>query len=160
MFAGPMGRVEFVWFSPDGTAIASGGRTNVYLWDVKTGEVKGSFVTPSRTGKVWFSSDWQTVAGEHPDHTIGLWDIKTGERKQTLTGHEQTDRSATFSPDGTMFASANYGDIIRLWDVKTGEVKQVWTGHKGGINDIVFSLDGKVLATVSNKGTMMLWKVH
>jgi WD40 repeat protein len=44
----------------------------------------------------------KVVSGsEDLDQTVRIWDAVTGECKQTLKGHSEAVRSASFSPDGT-----------------------------------------------------------
>eukprot|EP00490_Sorites_sp_Unknown_P021719 CAMPEP_0114695042 /NCGR_PEP_ID=MMETSP0191-20121206/70908_1 /TAXON_ID=126664 /ORGANISM="Sorites sp." /LENGTH=51 /DNA_ID=CAMNT_0001990781 /DNA_START=38 /DNA_END=189 /DNA_ORIENTATION=+ len=47
----------------------------------------------------------------------------------TLDGHEDWVRTANFSPDGMLIASASYDGTARVWSSRTGECLQTLTGH-------------------------------
>ena len=80
------------------------------LWDVKTGEQKGTLTGHTETVEsVAFSPDGTTLAGGSWDRTVRLWDVKTGEQKQVFTGHVGLVYSVAFSPDGTTLASGEWG---------------------------------------------------
>ena len=67
----------------------------VYLWDVKTGEQKGTLT--GHTGAVFsvvFSPDGKVLASGSRDETVRLWDTETWELKQTLAGYT----TISFSP--------------------------------------------------------------
>ena len=113
-----IGRDSSVVFSPDGKTLSSvvPGNT-VRLWDVKTGEQKGTLdghLSLISTDGV-FSPDGVTLATGSRVQTVRLWDIKTGEQKGTLTGHTDWVISLAFSPDGMTLASGSrdrYGAVV------------------------------------------------
>ena len=79
MFTGHKGVVKIVAFSPDGTMVASGGWIHdnaVQLWDVKTGEHKGTLTGhKSAVVSVEFSPDGKTLGSGSGDGTVLLWKI-------------------------------------------------------------------------------------
>ncbi|RKZ76097.1 MAG: hypothetical protein DRR19_28880, partial [Candidatus Parabeggiatoa sp. nov. 1] len=46
-----------------------------------------------------------------------LWDVSSGKPLETLRGHTNWVRSASFSPDGKMLATASSDNTARLWQV-------------------------------------------
>ena len=69
----------------------------------------------------------------------------------------ETVRSVSFSPDGTLLAGGSWdGDGISLWDVASR--RQVATLGNGGFHSVSFSPDGTLLAGGSWDG-LFLWDV-
>ena len=77
----------------------------------------------------------------------------------TLTGHTGGVNSASFSPDGTLLASASADGTVILWDVAKREETATLTGHTDGVNSVSFSRDGALLASASADGMVILWDV-
>jgi hypothetical protein len=112
--------VSSVAFSPDGKALASGGR-EIKLWDVATGiELRTLIGHADYINSVAFSPDGKSLAGASDDGIIKLWDVATGAEKHTLTGHTGRVSSVAFSPNGRTLASASDDHTIKLWDVASG----------------------------------------
>ena len=94
--------------------------------------------------------------------SIGIWiyDTETYKELALLTGHKFGVRSLSFSPDGSMLASAD-GNVLHLWDVATGTYEQIDGVKLGGlITSAVFSPDGKTLAIGGSTTTLGLWNVE
>ncbi|MFD5829211.1 hypothetical protein [Lentzea sp. NPDC060358] len=79
-----------------------------------------------------------------------------------LAGHTGAVYLTTFSPDGTLLATASYDRTARLWNVEDrGNPRQVavLTGHTDWLSSAVFSPDGRTLATTGQDATIRLWDV-
>jgi hypothetical protein len=80
-----------------------------------------------------------------------------------LTGHSGLVSTVTFSPDGTLLASASWDNTIRLWNTSDPDnpqpVGQPLQGHTGFVNSVAFSPDGKTLASSSADNTVRLWDI-
>src|SRR5262245_34280500 len=83
--------VTSVAFNADGARLASGSLdSTVKLWDVKTGQLKATFLGHKRdVTSVAFNTDGTMLAsgGGSGDGTVRLWDVKTGKNQATLQGH-------------------------------------------------------------------------
>ena len=120
---GPEGGGGDVVFSPDGKLLASVTRTQIALWDVKTGRNIGTLVEDAQVRygirALTFSPDGTRLASASRTQ-IKLWDIETRAEIMTLKGHTDTIDSVAFSPDGKLLASGASDKTVKLWNIETG----------------------------------------
>ncbi len=147
-------------FSPDGDILASGGETEIRLWNIKTGEYLRSL--PGHEGlvrSVRFSSSGRFLASSSEDRTVRIWDVLTGQCLYILEGHTSWVHSVSFSPDETLLATGSSDRTIKLWQVSTGECFNTLLGHADEVRSVDFSRDGKMLASGSDDRTIKLWDI-
>ncbi len=113
-----------------------------------------------------FSPDNLTLVSGGSDGTVRLWQTATGTSIATLDAHTSSVSALTFSPDGSVLASAgnyqikdDYYNGLRLWDAKTGKSLSNLTGHSQAVTEMLFSPDGSLIASASADGTVWLWGV-
>jgi len=163
-------------FSPDGRALAGGGRyevkgqtateTGARLWNLTYNrqenlEVKiDPRIFNGYTGivrSVAFSPNGRTLATGDYDTTIKLWNLQLSDAQpRVLTGHKKEIYTVVFSPNGQMLASAGKDQQIFLWNPATGESR----GHlveTEDINSIAISPNNQLLASGSKDKTIKLW---
>ena len=130
------------------------------IWRLPNGAIGrlGKGRVPGETDRtVSFSPDGQHLAVASG---IGIWLYDTTTlRELALFEHESSVLSVSFSPGGTLLASASEDGDIRLWDVKTGQQTATLEGHLFLASCVSFSWDGTLLASGDYEQTVKLWEV-
>ena len=64
----------------------------------------------------------ERLASCSDDFTIFIWEPSVSKKSiSRMTGHMQLVNHISFSPDGTLLASASFDKSVKLWDGKTGK---------------------------------------
>jgi WD40 repeat protein/serine/threonine protein kinase len=87
-----------------------------------------------------------------------LWRLGHSER-MSLAGQADYVRSAAYSPDGSIIASAGNDRRIRLWHARTGAALGSLEGHSNWVSSVAFAPDGNTLASGSADQTVRIWDV-
>ncbi len=147
---------QAIAFSPDLKTMATGHDDNsIRLWDFAIGGqrtiLRGHNAPVSA---IAFSSNLiASAAGT----TILLWDT-SGALVAILEGHSGAITDLTFSPDGTLLASASADDTVRLWDMVSATLAME-LAHPAPVNAVRFSPDGLRLATAADDGLVRVWQI-
>ena len=162
----PTDNITSVAFSPDGSLLASGGKSSessaVMLWDVLTHELITTLGEPISIPIVAFSPDGTLAVSSSGG--LELWRTATRKRIAIL---ERYGGNIAFSRDGLLLATskgAAWDHVIKIWNVKTRKLLTTLEGHTDQINAVAFSRDGTLLASGSGNGmlgddSVRLWDV-
>ena len=153
------GSIKGISFSPDGTQIAIGSATGVWLYDAHTGAELALLTDhTSRTDEVAFSPDGKTLVSGMYDG-ISLWDIDTGKLLKSFRKEESAIKALKIIDDGKTLLCESYGGSVRLWDVNTDVKKDFYPSSSRGFNGMLRDIIGRevtasdlYLNSVDNKG--------
>ncbi len=162
--------VDTVTFAPDGRSLATGSDDKtIKLWDVASGRLIRTLTGNSGSvNSVAFSPDGRTLASGSGDlgadgvgnaNAVKLWDVERGTLTRTILGHAKWVTAVTFSPDGTLLASASDDRTVKLWDWASGREVRTFGGFFDRVSCVAFAPDGHTLAAGSHDGTVKLWDV-
>ena len=148
------GEISGISFSPDGTQIAVGSATGIWLYDARTGAELALFTNympetgriafdyMSETGLVAFSPDGKTLVNGMYD-TILIWDIATGKLLKSIKRQRARIEALRILEDNKTLLCKNYDDSVRLWDITTGlEIKNFNPKSSGGFGGVLQSAFG------------------
>ncbi|KDN43051.1 hypothetical protein RSAG8_06374, partial [Rhizoctonia solani AG-8 WAC10335] len=150
--------VRAITMSPDGTQIAFGGKSGVYLLDVRTETIE-EVLKPSCTAcSIVFSPDGSQFAFGLSDGNIHVYPSQKGDPVlDPLKGHTGVVRSIAFSPNGLFLASGSDDNTIRVWDAKSGQMVDNPLNLPGQARSLSYSPDGIHLASASDDDTIQVW---
>jgi len=140
-----VGYVGSLSFSADGKVLAVGSTpSRVDIWDVDS---QRKVQTLQGSNTIAFSSDGRLLAED--GNGIELWDVATGkletriprELKTFESGAQNTIRSMTFNPAGTLLEVTANGEGDSVYDVTTGQLVATLKHAQGS----QFSRDGALL---------------
>jgi WD40 repeat protein/tRNA A-37 threonylcarbamoyl transferase component Bud32 len=159
-----------VQFSGDGGQLASFDRASIRLWKLKsTPEAIALDGHVDSLPCVIFNPQGTLLASASKDRTVNLWDPTNGALTATLDGFRGMVQNAAFSPDGKLFAAAQWevaNDSIRFWDTQNWTpVPAKWVNEAAprfsNVCRIAFSPadKGEHFASADTKG-VVLWRMH
>ena len=146
--------IDGIEFSPDSRFVATHGRdSKVRVRDVESGrQVSVAALEVPEIYLMMFSPDGTLLHISCPNGPSVLIETMSGRLKTAL---EQDDpgsislvRSASFSPDGTLFATGGQDAVVRVWNCGSGRlVATLAADHPQTVTSTEFSPDGTMLAT-------------
>jgi WD40 repeat protein len=91
---------------------------------------------------------------------VRVYDLTSGLHLMRGTRHgEGVVNDLTFSPEGSLLASAAQDGTVRLWDVRTGEEMAAFT-HPAGVYLVRFSPLANELISIDQHGTIFTWDLN
>lgn len=159
-FTSPMGKINALDFTPDGSLVAvSSEDSKIQLWDAHTGELVRELTGhDSFLYELTFSADGTRLASASLDGTARIWDVTTGRELQVLEGGDQPVQAVAFAPDGASIATGGWDGYVRIWDTSTGNVMRSIGGRFGNVSSLAYTPDGTGLVLGGGSaGPVQVW---
>lgn len=153
---GPTCIIKPVFFSADGSTLASMGNGQILLSNAATGAELARIKDVGR-GTFALAPDGKSLAsaGMGPIH---FWEAATGTELFRLPGPADGTIVLAFSRDGKLLASLCDDSTVRIWNVATRSERTKFAFPQRKGVSLAFSNDGSRLA-VGMKGTVMIWPI-
>ncbi len=147
-----------VRLSPDTQKMAVLLNSQVYIWNVGTGQL--ILTLPEYNSQIYaleFSLDGSILV--MADHDIHLWEVSTQKWRTTLQLDAYEIQDISFHPDGELLAVSTYGGNVEIWDtVKQQKVRENSTDVDWcNSSRLAFSPNGDKLATAGWCG-IRIWE--
>ncbi len=147
-------------YSPDGLQVAVGGTSEVFLYNVESGELLHTFKDQDRlVYSLAYNTNGSLLASGSMGNMVAIWDTKKRTLVDKLTGHDRFVLSVDYSSDDLWLASGSYDKTIILWDAASGKLVHRLVGHDERVLSLAFRPDNKQLASGSADNTVILWDV-
>ncbi|MHA1945665.1 MAG: serine hydrolase [Candidatus Hodarchaeales archaeon] len=149
-------------FSSDGTLLASANVIDkkINLWNVATGNLMQTWINAFQGLQLEFSTVDSSILAYPSGNEVIIRNVTDGTILHNMTGHTDRVWSVSFSPNGSLLASASSDHSIILWDVSSGlEMKTLNYSDECVLVD--FSPDGSLLASASGNtnDTIQIWDI-
>jgi serine/threonine protein kinase/WD40 repeat protein len=154
-------------FSPDGSMLASAGRTRARLWDPATGTLLLSMVAGTYQYGLAFSQDGRRLAigsdeaWGSPGEVL-LLELIDGRGVRTLRGLSGLIAATILSPDDRLVAALSHDWRVGVWERETGRLRLVLSVPPGLYQDnaaLALSPDDRLLAYTSDRQAG-LWEIE
>ena len=96
------------------------------------------------------------------DGSAKIWDVYNDRRcLMTYAGHAEAVRDATFSPDGSTFATCGFDRFTRVWDTETGAALHTLTPNRKMCYCVDFyPRDDKILLAGASDNRIYQWDLR
>jgi WD40 repeat protein len=148
-------------FSPDGSLLASGGRSEIRLWDVANNRLLLALGSADFVTDLAFSPDGKRLAANGAGEAT-VWELQRGRGIDTLLGLSARIARVTFSANQKWLAAQTHNWELAVWDLSTRHIKRIFRAPQGSSQAdnaaIALSPNGEQLAFAAGKAAK-LWDV-
>ena len=133
---------------------------NIYLWNIKTGQLVQVLQGHTRhILAIALSPNSSILVSSSVDESIFIWDLTKMSEKRVLSLDYALITCLAFSPDGRYLALGTSEGNIKLLLMETLEVLLELKGHYKSILSLAFSCNGAILASGGKDNLIYLWKM-
>ncbi|KAF5895478.1 telomerase protein component 1-like, partial [Clarias magur] len=128
------------------------------VWSSRTGKQEAALENPCPLNCVTFDPEGSLVAVGCWDGAVRVWDWIKQENCMTLSGHQCSVRSVSFSPSSSLsLCSGALDGEMRLWSVPGSSCVWRHHAHHGSAEALHFLCDGESLLSAGHDGMVQMW---
>ncbi len=170
IYRGHAGTVTALAWSPDGTALASGGDDHtIRIWHAHTGaEIYTFHAQSGSVPALSWAPDSQRIAtasagpltsGGPPasGNAVQVWRAASGTPIYSYRGHTSGITDIAWQPRGERIASASTDYTVQIWDATTGQHPLIHRTSPWYAWTIAWSPDGKRIASGGPDAAVQVW---
>lgn len=153
--------VRAVAFSPDGQTALTASDTQLFLWNLTTGEVIREFTGghDDTINSLDFNADGTQAVSGGDDGRVIVWDVTTGAIIADFLDHTEAVNKVVFSPAVSQVASGGDDNVVYIRDIPSQQVFRVFQFHTNAVNALAYSGDGRLLASGADDGTIRVMSI-
>ncbi|XP_047676292.1 telomerase protein component 1 isoform X2 [Tachysurus fulvidraco] len=129
------------------------------VWSSQKGKQEASLENPTPLNCVTFDPEGSLVAVGCWDGAVRVWDWIKQENCMTLSGHQCSVRSVSFSPSPSLslLCSGALDGEMRLWSLPGASCVWRFLAHRGSTEALRFLSDGESLLSAGHDGMVQVW---
>ncbi len=173
-------------FSPDGITTLAVTKSEIILWDTKSGKQMGRFtpVADTEITEANFTKNGKDILLASNNNIVYKWNLNTHQVAQHLTGllNQRDKGGITYDPnfyweshiakyirfknsillsqDGKELIKGKFGTKVKRWDISTGKIIMNYSGLDKAALCYDLSQDGKTLVAGGGDGKIIFWNTE
>lgn len=142
----------------DGLIVTGGDDGLVRIWD-ENGTLVRDLAVRHAGGVTALAASGSKLATADRSGVVHIFDVGSGTIAEgSFQADDNTIWALSFSPNGSLLATASGDEVVTIWDVASLEPLSMLTPHDADATGVAF-LDDATVASVDLKGTVRLWDV-
>ncbi|KAM9349866.1 telomerase protein component 1 [Symphorus nematophorus] len=127
------------------------------VWSSTKGHEVAALPTSSPLNCVTFDPEDHLLAAGCWNGNVIVWNWLQNKTMASLSGHQRSVRSLSFSSSSSMLCSGSVSGEVRVWSVPTSTCVGCFQAHSGATEALTFLDEGSMLLSAGSDHMLQLW---